>query len=308
MSLTAPLDASLDEGMTAQSSDGGGVKPVRYLGIGAGSPRDIIGEIVDEALVCVSVNGHELATFMCSPTGLENLALGFLYNEQLINGLDEVRAVHVSKNDSCVDVWLHDQEFVAPTRKIITAGCGGGVTYDDLSQQHEPLKSELKASPEQLALLMRKLHTGARLYQRARGIHTAVLAEGETILLQVEDVGRHNCLDKLAGAALRQGAPTQGRIVLSSGRISSEMVNKARRLGTPIVCSRTSPTSLSVRLAQDWNISMFHYRNHGAAYGRVLVGIQVPDTDDVAFQQFLDGLGYRYWEETDNPAYGLFLH
>lgn len=259
MSAATPLDTSLDEETVAQSPDDSGLRPVRYLGIAAGSSRDIVGEIVDEALVCISVNGHELATFMCSPTGLENLAIGFLYNEQLINTLEEVRDVHVSNNSSCVDVWLHDQEFVAPTRKIITAGCGGGVTYDDLSQQHVPLKSELTATPEQLSLLMRKLHVGARLYQRARGIHTAVLADGETILHQVEDVGRHNCLDKLAGAALRKDTPARGRIILSSGRISSEMVNKARRLGTPIVCSRTSPTSLSVRLAQDWNITIVAY-------------------------------------------------
>jgi FdhD protein len=259
MSATMPIDATVDGDETALAPNGSGVRPVRYLSISAGSPREIIGEIVDESLVCISVNGHELATFMCSPSDLESLALGFLYNEQLINHLDEVRAVHVSKNDTCVDVWLHDQEFVAPTRKIITAGCGGGVTFDDLSQKHEPLNSDLRAGPEQLALLMRKLHTGARLYQRARGIHTAVLAEDETILLQVEDVGRHNCIDRLAGAAMRQSTITYDRIILSSGRISSEMVNKARRLGTPIVCSRTSPTSLSVRLAQAWNITIVAY-------------------------------------------------
>ena len=255
MRAAVPVDG---EAM-ANSPNGHGVKPIRYLSISAGSYRDVAGEIVDESLVCISVNGQELATFMCSPSDLENLALGFLYNEQLINDLDEVRAVHVSKNDTCVDVWLYDQDFVAPTHKIITAGCGGGITYDDLSQQHEPLESELQAKPQQLAFLMRELHTGARLYQRARGIHTAVLAEDETVLLQVEDVGRHNCLDKLAGAALQQGTPTRERIILSSGRISSEMVNKARRLGTPIVCSRTSPTSLSVRLAEAWNITIVAY-------------------------------------------------
>ena len=259
MRASTAVGPSLDQEAVARTPDGIGVKPVRYLSVNAGSSREILGEIVDESLVCISVNGHELATFMCTPADLESLALGFLYNEQLIDALEEVRTVHVSKNDSCVDVWLHDQEFVAPTRQIITAGCGGGVTYDDLSGQHEPLQSELQATPDQLAALMRQLHLGAHLYQRARGIHTAVLAEEETILLQVEDVGRHNCLDKLAGEALRLGTPTLGRISLSSGRISSEMVNKARRLGTPIVCSRTSPTSLSVRLAETWNITLVAY-------------------------------------------------
>jgi FdhD protein len=103
------------------------------------------------------------------------------------------------------------------------------------------------------------MHLGAELYQRARGIHTAVLPTPQQILLQVEDIGRHNCLDKLRGLALQQGLETQGRILMSSGRISSEMINKARRLGTPIVCSRTSPTSLSVALAEAWHITLVAY-------------------------------------------------
>ena len=147
----------------------------------------------------------------------------------------------------------------APQRKIVTAGCGGGVTFDDLSSEHEPLHSELTATPADLAELMRQMHLGASLYQRARGIHTAVLASEQKILLQVEDVGRHNCLDKVAGAALQAGVQTRDRILFSSGRISSEMLNKARRMAIPIVCSRTSPTSLSVALATAWNITIVAY-------------------------------------------------
>ncbi|HEX6387327.1 MAG TPA: formate dehydrogenase accessory sulfurtransferase FdhD [Anaerolineae bacterium] len=236
-----------------------GVRPVHYVSVGPGSPQDIDGEVVEEGQVCISVNGTELATFMCSPRDLERMALGFLYNESIITGLHDVHHWHVSKNESCVDVWLHDVNAELPRRMIITAGCGGGITFDDLSQRHEPLHFDLQATPEQLAGLMRQLHLGAELYQRARGIHTAVLAGQDRALLQVEDIGRHNCLDKLCGAALLEKIETRGKILLSSGRISSEMINKARRLETPIVCSRTSPTSLSVALAEAWNMTIVAY-------------------------------------------------
>ena len=230
-----------------------------YLSLGAGSPQWIEGDVVVESQTCISVNGEELATFMCSPHDLEQMALGFLYNEGLIEALDDVRTLHLSSNRTCVDVWLHDLEVELPVRAIITAGCGGGVTFDDLSARHEPLRSDLTVAPEQLADLMRQVHLGAELYQRARGIHTAALADDDRLLIQVEDIGRHNCLDRLAGAALQRGLPTTERILLSSGRISSEMLNKARRLQTPIVCSRTSPTSLSVALAEAWGITVVGY-------------------------------------------------
>jgi len=236
-----------------------GTRPARYVTLGAGPPQDVDGEVVEEALSCLSVNGQELATFMCSPNDLDKMALGFLFNEGLIERRQDVRSLHISRNDTCVDVWLRDSKAALPDRPIVTAGCGGGVTFDDLSGEHAPLDVDLRVTPAQLAKLMRDMHLGATLYQRARGIHTAALADGDRLLIQVEDVGRHNCLDKLAGAALIDGVETRGRILLSSGRISSEMLNKARRLQTPIVCSRTSPTSLSLALAEMWNVTIVAY-------------------------------------------------
>ncbi len=236
-----------------------GVKSAQYISVNGRAPQTIDGAVVEEALACISVNGQELATFMCSPHDLDKLALGFLYNEGLIQSVADVRQIRPSKSKTCVDVWLHDTGLKLPKRAIVTAGCGGGVTFDDLSQKHEPLLSDLSATPAQLSELMRQLHLGAEKYQEARGIHTAVLATNDRVLLQVEDIGRHNCLDKLMGAALQQTVVTKDRILLSSGRISSEMINKARRFETPIVCSRTSPTSLSVALAETWNITLVAY-------------------------------------------------
>ncbi len=236
-----------------------GVKPVQYLSLGAGSPKQIDGEVVDESLICISINGEELATFMCSPTDLKEMAVGFLYSEGIIEKIEEIRAIHISKQNSCVDVWLRDEDKSLPKKKIITAGCGGGITFDDFSAKHDPLDLDLRTTSEKVAILMRQMLMGAKLYNRARGIHTAALGEDTTITLQVEDVGRHNCLDKLAGAAILNELKTENRILLSSGRISSEMINKARRLKTPIICSRTSPTSLSVALAEEWNLTIVAY-------------------------------------------------
>ena len=90
-------------------------------------------------------------------------------------------------------------------------------------------------------------------------MHTSALADGDKLALVAEDVGRHNTLDKLRGMALMKGLDTRDMILLSTGRVSSEMIGKARQMGTPIVCSRTSPTSLSVALAEQWNITLVGY-------------------------------------------------
>ena len=100
------------------------VRPVRYIAIGPGREQHIDGAIVAEIQACISVNGRELASYMCSPHDLAQLAHGFLYNEGIIDSLDDIH--HTRLNDNyCVDIWLK-REFAPPDRTIITAGCGGG--------------------------------------------------------------------------------------------------------------------------------------------------------------------------------------
>jgi FdhD protein len=196
---------------------------------------------------------------MCSPIHLEELALGFLRSEGIIDGLDEVEVLHVAQHGACVDVWLRHEVFMPPTRRIITSGCGGGVTFDDLSGRHLPLPLGRTVTPRQIVVLMQNLHLAAELYNEVRGVHTSALSDGYELCLVAQDVGRHNTIDRLWGQALQKGLPTQNCLLLASGRISSEMLNKAAKMGVPIVASRTSPTSLSVELARSWNITVIGY-------------------------------------------------
>jgi FdhD protein len=211
------------------------------------------GHVVCEGLVRLHVNGQELATLMCSPYELDVLALGFLAGEGIIAEWADVRLVKPCPSQTCVDVWLRDARRELPTRGIITSGCGGGITFADLTAGIEPLTSDVRVTPRQLGRLLAALQAT----QQTRGIHTAALAEGESLLVVVEDVGRHNTIDRIRGKCLRQGISTAGRILLTTGRISSEMLNKAAHMRVPVVASRTSPTSLSV--AHTWNITLVGY-------------------------------------------------
>ena len=221
--------------------------------------QTVEGEVIEEGFVSIFVNGEELATVMCSPREQRQLALGFLCNEGIINSMADVRAAHVCPSGACVDVWLTRSDFVRPTRLILTSGCGGGVTFDDLSKVQEPLESALTIGPQRLAELLIEMQQRATLYARSRGVHTAALSDGEKIIVLAEDVGRHNTIDRLRGACLIEQIDSRDTILLCTGRISSEMINKAARMGCPIIASRTSPTSMSVQLAREWNITLAGY-------------------------------------------------
>jgi FdhD protein len=222
-----------------------------------GHPEPGNGEVIREGLVRLHVNGTELVRLMCSPVELDRLALGFLRNERVIRSLDDVRRVVICPSRTCVDVWLQDA-FWAPTGKpILTSGCGGGITFTDIAETAQPLDSDLLVTPDQITGLMMEFLAGGT--ERQRGAHAAALATGDVLLAVAEDVGRHNTIDRLCGQFLMDGISTRDRILLSTGRISSEMLLKAARMETPVIVSRSSPTGLSVALAHAWGITLIGY-------------------------------------------------
>lgn len=220
------------------------------------------GEVIGEAIVTINVNGDELVSLMATPAQQAELAVGFLYNEGLTSGTEELDHVHISEDGCCVDVWLK-REFIPPKTRIITSGCGGGITFDGAEANLAKIESDLRLSPAQLFSLFRKLHFPDSLHARARGVHASGLTDGEKILALAEDVGRHNTIDKISGICLLEGIQTQGMALLATGRISSEMLRKTARMGCPIVASRNSPTSLSVEMAQAAGITLIGYARQG---------------------------------------------
>ena len=244
----------------------GGTVPIEWYEVNKDGDRvQKDGEVIQEALISIYVNSIELATIMATPQEQDLLVLGFLKNEGLIEKHDEVEVLYVSQAGCCVDVWLN-RSFEKPERTIITSGCGGGVTFTDPAVGIEPLVSAIRVGPEQLQQAFRKLQPPDSLYARSRGVHAAGLLNpiSDELNAIVEDVGRHNTIDKLTGCCLKHGIETREQVLLVTGRISSEMMRKAAVMGCPIIASRTSPTSLSVQMAQAWGITLVGYVRHGS--------------------------------------------
>jgi FdhD protein len=217
-------------------------------------------ETIVETPVSLTVNGEVWLTFMCTPINLEALAVGFLYNEGIIEKMDEVVDVRICEHGDNVDVWL-DHAVEQPISWRRTSGCTGGVTAVDLlAKPNVSLhNTEAKFQPEEIELFVGMLFEAQVLYRRTGGVHTSILSDGNSVVVSAEDIGRHNTLDKIAGLCLMNNIWPELRILMTTGRISSEMLQKAAKLNAPILISRTSPSSLSIEMAERYGITLIGY-------------------------------------------------
>jgi FdhD protein len=235
-------------------------KPIQYFEVNSTESKPIDASIIVETPVSLTVNGEAWVTFMCTPVLLEALAVGFLFNEGLIDSMAEVAEVRLCEHGDNVDIWL-THAVDKPANWTRTSGCSGGVTAVDSITRPRSVAAPngLLLPASAISHLVEILLDAQNLYRETGGVHTSALTDGERILLSAEDIGRHNTLDKIAGMCLMQNVWPERRILITTGRISSEMLQKAVRLGAGILISRTSPSSLSIELAEKWDITLIGY-------------------------------------------------
>jgi len=207
----------------------------------------------DEMSLAIYVNRQELVRILCTPSKLNCLVLGFLYAEGIIAGMDDVASMRVCEEESLAEVMLTDPQYELPKVRTLTSGCGGGITF---KRQDQKVESDLTLDPGELLALMRQLQEQMELYRLCGGVHASALSDTEKLLVVAEDLGRHNTLDKIQGECLLKGLSTGDRVLLSTGRISSEMLLKAARMAVPVIASRHSPTRRAVFLARDLGITL----------------------------------------------------
>lgn len=215
---------------------------------------------------CIYVNGQSLARLMASPTEREALVLGFLYYSGLIAARADITTLHFPEGGTCADVWLAgDQTAPAtpqlPTRPpLFTSGCGRGVVLEDLYAPPTPLPIRTQLTPAQLSGMAQQLQDLTARNPHSHGVHTSMLCTGAgEVVAAMTDVGRHNTLDKLIGFCLQTGYSPEDHVILTTGRLSSEMVSKAARMRVPLVATLRALTSTAVELAAAWGLTTVGY-------------------------------------------------
>jgi FdhD protein len=232
--------------------------------------------VTEEIALSVLAEHRRLAVLLCSPADLEDLVRGFFYTNGFIEQARDVRSIVVNRATGIAFVGLAPEIDVdrLPARGLITSGCGSAAAPGNGEFPHGcgPVRragedrdaaAGARFAPWAITGLMQEFARLSEVHRQTGGVHAAALADGNGILLFREDIGRHNAVDKVIGAWLagQQGAPPSlaGGLLLSSGRLTSEIVVKAARCGLPVVVSRSAPTDRAVSLAREAGLTLIGF-------------------------------------------------
>ncbi len=216
--------------------------------------------VAREYLVTIFLNGQELVTLLCSPDNLEYLAAGFLSSEGLLKSKDEIKKILVDDERGVVRVETVEEKELPQDvlfKRIISTGCGRGASfYSTADAASQKVESRMEISTDEVFALVNEFQHGSHLYLATHGVHSAALCDRKSILVFGEDIGRHNAIDKIFGQCLLEDIPIDDRVVITSGRITSEILHKVSKRGIPIIISISAPTNLGVRIADSLGITL----------------------------------------------------
>lgn len=223
---------------------------------------DAIEPVIKELSLEISVNGRELVSLACSGLHLEELTAGWLRSEGIISSRDDIKSIDIAAEPPRAVVTLtKDIEGEKFTGSIASSG-GRGVSKRVVDSYTKHGK-EMRISPRQVLVLMRGLMQSAKIHDVTRGTHCSAIAEVGRIIAAREDIGRHNTIDMLGGYCLLNGIDCSDKALLTTGRVSSEIITKACRIGVPLIISHSAATSRAVALAGEAGITLVGYVRGG---------------------------------------------
>lgn len=233
--------------------------------------EDAVKTVISEISLKIYVNNMEMVSLLCLNQQQEELALGFLYSEGVINSFEDVEDISYNERSMAVSITLKAGISVRRQESLrsITSGCGRCYTYINplKKSKFKPLEIKRQVSVESILQRMREFSDQSEVFRLVGGVHSILLCSPERRVFS-EDIGRHNCFDKVTGTLLKEGrlSMAEESIIFISGRVSSEILTKAIRLGTPVIVSKSTPTTAAVRLANEYKITLIGYARNESGY------------------------------------------
>ena len=225
-----------------------------------GATRDM--SIAGESPLTIKVDGQEIVTLMTLGTHPEELALGYLKNQRLVEDIEDIESVVVDWEREQVNIATHrgqgivDQEEKMANRTV-TTGCGQGTIFScTLGALYEVELPQVTLKQSMVYGLLKTLGDYNELYKKAGAVHGCALCHGEDVLMFVEDVGRHNAADAIAGKMWLDRIEGGDKVFYTTGRLTSEIVMKTALMGIPVLLSRSGITHMGLELAQEVGVIM----------------------------------------------------
>lgn len=240
------------------------VKEINIYREKGGVREDIRDLVVQETPLTIYLNEREIVTLLCTPEYLEDLAVGFLVSEGFIKHKADLQKLTVDYDKGTAHVSTFTTSVIAETtflKRFITTGCGKGTSFYHLmdSRKGKVPDTSLRISPSEVLSLMREAQHSSDLFLKTGGVHsTALCTTGEIVIFR-EDIGRHNATDKILGKCFLEEIPLDDKILLTTGRISSEILIKTAKMGISILISRSAPTSLAVDVARETGVTIIGF-------------------------------------------------
>ncbi|WP_010098689.1 formate dehydrogenase accessory sulfurtransferase FdhD [Ornithinibacillus scapharcae] len=221
-------------------------------------------EVVEEFPLTILLNGEEFATLVCSPTNLEELIIGFLASEGIIRFYNEIKNMVLDVNLGFAYIELNREINFSEqdhSKRFIGSCCGKSRQFYFKSdvKTAKTITSRLTISVEQCYNLMKELQLRSEQFRRTGGVHNAGLATPDGLLEVRTDIGRHNALDKVYGTVLQRKIALADKLIVFSGRISSEVLLKVSKIGVGLILSKSAPTDLALNLATDLGITVIGF-------------------------------------------------
>jgi FdhD protein len=224
--------------------------------------RETEDTVATEFHLTIALNNRELVTLLCSPAKLEFLAIGYLLSEDAIDSKDVIKDIVLDPERGVINVTTKEPVRFAKdilSRRIIASSGGKGTSSCAAIHPQLRIDSQIHISPPEVLNLIGEFLHHSELYAATGGVHSAALCDTKTILIFSDDIGRHNAMDKIFGECMVKDIPTHDRLLITSGRVSSEIVLKAAKRNIPILISKSAPTGLGVKLANDSGITLIGF-------------------------------------------------
>lgn len=223
---------------------------------------EMVDLIVSEYAVTVKINQQEFVTMVCTPEYVEDMVIGYLASERVIRSFEDIEEIWHQEKEGFVHIKTkHINPYYQQTqnKRYITSCCGmsrqGFVFTNDALVAKKMDQVHVQLTTGDCFRLMHAMQESADIFKKTGGVHNAALCDVNGIVLSRMDIGRHNALDKIYGFCLRNNIRMEDKIIVFSGRISSEILLKVSKIGCAIVLSKSAPTELALQLAEQLGIT-----------------------------------------------------